>query len=266
MHVRDFARSILEADTLAGKLTLPPRDLDDSRPGPALRMDAPVRPPELVIARRIKVPPPQGMADPAQRARIVHALANHELQAAELFAWALLAFPEAPAPFRRGLVAILADEQRHCRLYMECMEALGVRLGDLPVTGHFWNKIASIRTPLGFVCTMGLTFENANLDFAPQYAQGAAAAGDLALVRALARVHEDEVRHVRFAWNWLLKLKPPHLSPWDAYLATVQWPLGPARARGKHFDADSRRAAGFDAGFIDKLAGVEPKRPGGAPR
>jgi IS4 transposase len=27
------------------------------------------------------------MRDPAQRARILHALANHELQAAELFAW-----------------------------------------------------------------------------------------------------------------------------------------------------------------------------------
>ena len=36
------------------------------------------------------------MRDPAQRARILHALANHELQAIELFAWALLdQLPEA---------------------------------------------------------------------------------------------------------------------------------------------------------------------------
>jgi len=30
-----------------------------------------------------------------QRALILHALANHELQAIELFAWALLAFTDA---------------------------------------------------------------------------------------------------------------------------------------------------------------------------
>ena len=64
------------------------------------------------------MPPIAGMRDPAQRARILHALANHELQAIELFAWALLAFPDAPLAFRRGLVAILADEQRHLALYM----------------------------------------------------------------------------------------------------------------------------------------------------
>jgi len=36
-----------------------------------------------------------------------HALANHELQAIELFAWAVLAFPDTPIAFRRGLIAIL---------------------------------------------------------------------------------------------------------------------------------------------------------------
>lgn len=266
MNVRDYARSIIEADTLEGKLAPPPGDLDDSRPGPPLRIDAPARPARLAIAHRIKVPPPQGMSDPAQRARIVHALANHELQAAELFAWALLAFPEAPAPFRRGLLGILADEQRHCRLYMACMEAHGVHLGDYPVTGHFWNKLAPVTTPLAFVCTMGLTFENANLDFAAQYARGAEDAGDLALARALAQVHADEVRHVHFAWRWLTQLKPAAQSPWEAYLATVEWPLGPARARGKDFDTDSRRAAGLDDEFIAHLAATDPKRPGGGPR
>ena len=34
----------------------------------------------------------------------------------------LLAFPDAPGAFRRGCLAVLADEQRHCRLYL-------VRLG-----------------------------------------------------------------------------------------------------------------------------------------
>src|SRR5687768_10416942 len=130
------------------------------------------------------------MRDPAQRARILHALANHELQAIELFAWALLAFPQAPRGFRAGLVAILAEEQLHLRLYDERLRAHGLGFGDLPVTAHFWNRLPPAN-PLAFVCTMGLTFENANLDFAGAYAAAARAAGDEATGAVLDRVHAD---------------------------------------------------------------------------
>ncbi|MCG8423125.1 MAG: ferritin-like domain-containing protein [Proteobacteria bacterium] len=264
----DFARRLIEAETLAGKLEPPPRRLTCDENVTAIRLTAPGRPDNLTIlaARQVKVPPPVGMADPAQRVRILHALANHELQAAELFAWALLAFPDAPGPFRRGLVAILADEQRHCRLYIECLAALGARFGDYPVTGHFWNKIAGLTTPLQFVCTMGLTFENANLDFAKEYARAAQDAGDERTATALDQVHADEIRHVRFAWRWLNQLSNPLEGAWDTYLASVRWPLGPARARGKQFDRTSRRAAGLADDFIRKLEATAPKRPGGAPR
>lgn len=268
MNIRSFAMALLQAESLDRKLALPPPGLSDHDPGPALRVDAPSRPPSLLIraARAAKVPPPQGIADPAQRGRILSALANHELQAAELFAWALLAFPDMPQKFRRGLLGILADEQRHCRMYIDCMHELGVRFGDHPVTGHFWNKIEHVKTPLEFVCTMGLTFENANLDFALEYARSARAAGHERMVRALEEVHADEIRHVRFAWHWMQALKPEGHSAWDAYLASIAWPLGPGRARGKDFDVDSRVAAGLDREFIAKLAETAPKRPGGAPR
>lgn len=268
MSIRAFALTIVEARSLEQKLEPPPHGLADDDPGPPLRVAAPGRPDELAIAeaRQVKVPPAQGIRDPAQRGRILHALINHELQATELFAWALLAFPDMPQPFRRGLAGILADEQRHCRLYIERLQALGMEFGDLPVTGHFWNRIEHVHTPLEFVCTMGLTFESANLDFALEYARHARAAGDEPLAQVLERVHLDEIRHVRFAWRWLEALKRPEDSPWAAYLASVAWPLGPARARGKDFDVDSRVAAGLDHEFIRNLQDTAPVRPSGAPR
>ena len=92
------------------------------------------------------------MPDPAQRPRILHALANHELQAAELFAWALLAFPEAPPELRRGLLRILIDEQRHTRMYIARVEDAGARFGDYPVNGYFWSKDRDDHSPLRFLC------------------------------------------------------------------------------------------------------------------
>ena len=227
----------------------------------------PGRPPELAIVpgRHARVPPIAGMRDPAQRARILHALANHELQAIELFAWALLAFPAAPPQFRRGLVAILADEQRHLGLYIARLAAHGTRFGDHPVTGHFWNKLDHMATPLAFVCAMGLTVENANLDLAGDYATAARAAGDAETAAALDQVHADEIGHVHFGWVWLRRFAGD-VDPWQAYLANVRPPLGPARARGPRLDRDARRRAGMDDAFIDALEAVAATRPSGQPR
>jgi uncharacterized ferritin-like protein (DUF455 family) len=264
---RAYALAIVTSETLAGKLVPPPDDLALDDAEPALRLPAPGRPPSLAIVpgREAKVPPIAGMRDPSQRARILHALANHELQAIELFAWALLAYPDAPIPFRRGLVAILADEQRHLELYRARLAAHGVTFGDQPVTGHFWNKLDHLATPLDFVCAMGLTFENANLDFAGDYAAAARACGDDATAAALDQVHADEIRHVHFGYVWLKRFAGD-VDPWQAYLDHVKFPLGPRRARGANFDREARRRAGLDEAFIDALAATEPKRPNGEPR
>jgi uncharacterized ferritin-like protein (DUF455 family) len=262
---RDWAHRVVASDRLADKLAPPPGDLEDD--GPVLRLAAPGRPHELAIVpgRHAKVPPIAGMADPSQRVRILHALANHELQAIELFAWAYLAFPQAPPAFRRGLVAIAVDEQRHFALYADRLAAHDCRFGDHPITGHFWNKLEHFTSPLEFVCAMGLTFEAANLDLAGDYAAAARGCGDVATAAALDQVHADEIRHVHFGWTWLRRLAP-ELDSWDAYTRHVRFPLGPARARGTRLDRDARRRAGFDEAFIARLDDVIAKRPGGAPR
>ena len=267
VELGELARAIVEADSLAGKLAPLPARVSDRVRGQALRIAAPGRPRELRIAsaRTVRVPPAAGMRDPAQRVRILHALANHELQAVELFAWALVAWPDAPRLFRRGLAAILGDEQRHFRLYQARLEAHGHRFGDFAVTGHFWNHLGQISSPLAFVCIMGLTFENANLDFAQDYARAARAAGDGETATVLDQVHTDEIRHVRFAWRWLDRWRG-EAAAWEVYRGSMAPPLGPARARGRDLCTESRRAAGLDPDFIARLAEVEARRPSGAPR
>lgn len=269
MELRAFATALIDARTVDDKLRPPPTadPLTDDDPGPPTRRTRPERPDALTIVhpREVRVPKLEGMRDPAQRARILHAFANHELQAAELFAWAVLAFPDAPAAFRKGLVGILADEQRHCRMYLERLAAHGGSFGDYRVTGHFWSKAEGLRTPLDFVCTMGLTFECANLDFALEYSDAARAAGDHATAAVIDKVHDDEIRHVKFGWHWLRELKPESDSMWDTYLAHLQWPLDPGRARGKRFDREARIAAGFDDDFIARLEATRPKQPSGKP-
>jgi uncharacterized ferritin-like protein (DUF455 family) len=255
MEIRDFAQDLVTTEDLVRKLAPPPAGLTDEDPGPPLRIEQPGRPPELRFQRRIEVPSSEGMPDPAQRPRILHALANHELQAAELFAWALLAFPDAPRDFRRGLLRILADEQRHTRMYIARVEEAGARFGDYPVNGYFWSKVEAITTPLRFLCAMSLTFENANLDHTLEYEEAARRAGDAKTAAVIERVHRDEIEHVRFGWTWLQVFKKKDESAWDAYRANLTWPLRPAKARGRTFHREPREAAGLDPELIRRLEG-----------
>lgn len=266
MRVLQFAADLLQAETLEAKLFQPPAGLVDG--GEPVAIPPLRRPPGLEIRTGgvVRVPRPMAWVDVPQRIRILHALANHELQAAELFAWALLAFPSTPAALRRGWLRILGDEQRHCELYRTRLAAYGVRFGDFPVSGHFWSHVDEMTTPLRFVCAMGMTFENANLDFTDDYVTAARAAGDEDSARVLAIVHEDEVAHVRFAWEGLVQLKPDGMSAWDAYVENVSVTHGPPRARGARFDRASRLRAGFDAEFIARLEASQPERPGGTLR
>jgi len=255
-ELRDVALRILLEPDLDAKLRLPPYATPDERPGPALIIDRPARPAglEIVPSRDARVPPLEGMADPSQRPRILHALANHELQAVELFAWALLAFPDAPREFRAGLLALIGDEQRHTLAYAERLAEWDVRLGDFPVTGYFWSKVPALGTPLRFVCAMGLTFENANLDHCADYAAVARAAGDRRTADLLERVAADEVEHVRFGVRWLEAWREEGRSQLETYSRNVTWPLRAALARGRNFHAGPRERAGLDPQFIRALS------------
>lgn len=257
--VSEFALAVVSGCELSAKLTPPVAGLVDDATAPARRPEAPGRPRELQPqpGAAAKVPPPEGMADPEQCRRVLHAFANHELQAVELFAWALLAFPEAPGTFRSGLLSILVDEQRHLSLYLQRLEQLGVSFGRWPVSGYFWNKLEHFATPLRFVCSMSLTFESANLDHTLDYAVAAESAGDDKTAAVLRQVHHEERAHVAFGLRWLEAFKEPAESPLEAWLGALAWPLRPALARGPAFHPEARKGLGFDDEWLALLAAAQ---------
>jgi uncharacterized ferritin-like protein (DUF455 family) len=264
--VRGFSRRILAAGDLETKLAPAPRGLPDREPGPSLRIDAPARAPGLTFTSgRDRLPRPDQLADSAARARCLARFAHHELMAVELFAWALLRWPELPAALRSDWIRVLGDEQRHCRLYLERLAAHGDTLGDHPRPGYFWRHARTIAAsphgPRAFLCAMGLTLEQANLDFSSLYADAFREAGDEASARVCQRVHRDEVRHVEIAARWLVALSGEHPSDLAAYEACVPFPFGANRAKGRRFDAGARRRAGLSDAFIEQVR-IARSRPG----
>jgi uncharacterized ferritin-like protein (DUF455 family) len=265
LTLRAFAEQILFGATLDDKLATP--DGDDRDPGPAIEVPAkPARPKNLEFPSgraTFEFPTPKQLESDAMRGKALHYFANHELLALELMALVLLRFPDAPQSFRAGLVRTMVDEQKHLRLYRARMNALGVEIGDVPVNDYFWRAMKDVRSPLDFVLSMSLTFEQANLDFTRYYAELCERAGDTATADVLHTVYRDEIRHLRHGVEWFDRWRGEG-DDWDAYRSSLSAPLSPARAKGPIFDEDGRRKAGLSDRFIRELS-VYSKSKGRTP-
>ncbi len=255
MELREWALRILSANTLEEKL-LAPEELTDFDPGAPLHFKEPTRPPGMHFQRhtsREKLPSFHEHRDPDKRAICLHRFAGHELLAVEIMAQALLAFPHASKHFRKGVAHTLREEQEHVRLYLARMEAFGLKLGDLPLYRHFWAYTPHLTCPIRYVIVMSLTFEMANLDFAPMYGQSFSRIGDEASAALMQQILEDEIKHVSFGMHWLKKLKKPENSEWDTWEQNLPSLMTPKRAKGFVLHEDPRRRAGIPEDWIQKL-------------
>jgi len=264
MELRAFAERVLLSPELERKLAAPDGALTEAAPGPAMRHSLPARSANLQFAAPRKAPAmPRGEALREERKRAVahHVMANHELQALEVMAWVLCAFPEAPAEFRSGLGWVMQEEQRHTRMHVERARKLGLEFGDLPVNCYIWKKAMEFQSPLDYLAGLPLVFEARNLDHTLEFAAEFEAVGDARSAALMRTIHDDEIRHVAFGIEWLRRMKRDDQTEWEAFESHLHWPLRPSKARGDVFQHAARRAAGLTDEFIAHLKSAADDEP-----
>ena len=251
--------AFLRAEELEAKLAPPPLPEPGTfapgfSPCPDVR---PARPAPLVVeARAPKAPRPGALARPEARARLVHTFLHHELQAAELFAWAVLAFPDTPEPFRRGLLRLAGEELEHLAAYRAHLATLGHAVGDWPVRDWFWERVPTCADPLAFVAFVGVGLEGANLEHSARYAAAFRQAGDEPGAALLERIEREEVSHVAFAVRWFRHFAGGF--DFDRWRAALPTPITPSILRGRPLNVPARRRAGLDEAFLAGLEAVPP--------
>lgn len=259
--MNERAETMADADTWA-RLYITSTDLDHKLAPPPVpqafregavpeRVPAPGRPAILRMGRRSRAPKPEALSDRRIRAKLMHAFFHHELQAAELMCWAVLAFPETPPAFRRGLLGICRDEIRHMNMYRAHIRALGHDIGDFPIRDWFWTRVPACKDPVAFVALMGMGLEGGNLDMAPSFAERFAAVGDEVGARVQAVIADEEKAHVRFAVHWFSTWTGGcDFTTWSAHLPP---PLSPAMMRGRNVAQTARVEAGMPPAFVASL-------------
>jgi uncharacterized ferritin-like protein (DUF455 family) len=259
VELRDWALTIIENESPAVKFAdLTFADLTDRRPGAPLRPELPARPAELVFERTPRIraprmPKPEGFHQPRLRALAHHIMANHELQALETMAFALLAWPDADPKHRMMIAEVMLEEQRHAKMHVARLEALGSKFGAHPVNGHVWIKTREFRDLADYWACVPLVFEAANLDHSLSYAEAFRRAGDDRGASVMRRIHRDEIKHVAYGVRGLAETKAPDESMWSAFCSRLHAPTKPVHAKGEPFQVEARREAGLDDDFIDQV-------------
>jgi uncharacterized ferritin-like protein (DUF455 family) len=257
-----WAHDYVTSTSLAHKLSPPPLPAASEATHPPIRLTAPGRPAELTTTwSKYKAPKSAAaLRDPRKRAQLLHTFWHHELQAAELMCWAVLAFPEAPQALRRGLLGICLDEVRHMNLYAAHLARLGHGVGAFPVRDWFWQRAPAAQRMAAFLALMSLGFEAGNLDHSARFVQLFGEAGDADAAALQAVVGREEEQHVAFGIHWFRALEGGlDFARWCRALPA---PLSPMVMRGKPLAHAARTHSGFDARFLEELEAWQPASPG----
>jgi uncharacterized ferritin-like protein (DUF455 family) len=259
--VEAWALHYVSTSELAFKLTPPPLPKSFREGFVSLRLERPGRPSEFRVAKRgERTPKLEALKEPHYRARTLHAFFHHELQAAELMCWAVLAFADAELEFRRGLMGICLDEIRHMNLYRQHIEALGCQIGDFGIRDWFWKRVPSCPTKLSFVSVMGMGFEAANLEHAPEFAARFREVGDEVGASLQERIATEETAHVSFAVRWFKQWTGG--CDFETWQAELPPPLSPWVMHGNPIGESARRRAGMTPEFVQALIDYKPAPKG----
>tara|TARA_R110002072_G_scaffold534_3_gene3667 strand:+ start:37764 stop:38576 length:813 start_codon:yes stop_codon:yes gene_type:complete len=182
----------------------------------------------------------------------LHFFANHELLAIEMFAQALLLFPEVDTQTKKSVLATIHDEQKHLEIYIKRMNDFGVEFGDLPVNSFFWEYMPAVKSFEEFYALMALTFEQANLDFASYYRSIFNEIEDFESAKIMDTVYKDEISHVARGVKYI-KSKIKDQSLFEYYQELLPDKISPSRGKGITFDFEGRQLAGLDHDFINSL-------------
>ena len=193
-----FAARSVARDWRMGKLAF---EFDIAMP------DQPARPskPELLPPNKM---PKRGKFG-SDRARIAlwHSLAHIEFVAIDLALDMAGRFgSEMGEEFVSDFLSVAADEAMHFALLARKLGNLGSHYGALPAHGGLWEAAHKTRNDVAArLAIVPMVLEARGLDVTPATLERVKTAGDENGVKILARILDDEIRHVRFGTKHFLR-------------------------------------------------------------
>lgn len=193
----------------------------------------------------------------SERGRIAlwHSLAHIEFVAIDLALDMAGRFgAEMGEEFVSDFLSVAADEAMHFALLARKLETIGSLYGALPAHAGLWEAAHTTRHDVAArLAIVPMVLEARGLDVTPATLERVKAAGDDHGARILARILDDEIRHVGFGTKHFLvvaeNLKKDPATSWKSLVSThFRGAVKPP------FNDSARLAAGLSREFYEGVA------------
>ena len=193
----------------------------------------------------------------SERGRIAlwHSLAHIEFVAIDLALDMAGRFGgEMGEEFVSDFLYVAADEAMHHALLARKLESLGSHYGALPAHAGLWEAAHETRHDVAArLAVVPMVLEARGLDVTPATLERVKAAGDEHGAKILARILDDEIRHVGFGTKYFLRVVAKSgEAPDSAWKSLVRKHFrGPVKPP---FNDSARLAAGLSRDFYEDIA------------
>ena len=193
----------------------------------------------------------------SERGRIAlwHSLAHIEFVAIDLALDMAGRFgAEMGEEFVSDFLYVAADEAMHHALLARKLESLGSHYGALPAHAGLWEAAHETRHDVAArLAVVPMVLEARGLDVTPATLERVKAAGDEHGAKILARILDDEIRHVGFGTKYFLRVvEKSGEAPDSAWKSLVRKHFrGPVKPP---FNDSARLAAGLSRDFYEDIA------------
>tara|TARA_B100000749_G_scaffold280707_1_gene278133 strand:+ start:48061 stop:48843 length:783 start_codon:yes stop_codon:yes gene_type:complete len=199
-------------------------------------------------------PPKKGISLAEGQARLLHDLANIELQAMELAIRTLLQYTEAPHPFKEQLGKIALEEGHHLKLCLRGIESLGYQWGDWPIHTALWDCTASEDSLLDRMLIVHCYLEGSGLDASDSILNRLSGVHSPQADKIVRVIAKDEMGHVQFGTRWYTQFcKELGTSPDDDFKIRMAKLAHQLPDRREKINRSLRLKAGFSESQIQTL-------------
>lgn len=149
-----------------------------------------------------KMPKKVGLSTLVGQRKLLHDLANIELQAMELGFRTLVEFPWAAPSFREELLSIVLEEAKHLQLCLQGIESLGGHWGEWPVHLGLWAAVDAKDTLLERIFIVHRYLESSGLDAGDTILRRLSGIRSRVVAEIVKVIVDEEVGHVSFGSRW----------------------------------------------------------------